>query len=759
LPSETARALFIDGLAFEQQDRMDEAVQKFRAALDVALTTSNLELTNEIRGTAAIAYESQGSTTGAIELLNDISNNQEGDAGREVIENLFEKGRMLNSTYRYEEAMTELGQALSLQQGNSAFASWGATGLALARSYFSLGEMDRARDLILDSVARTRLDTNRAALIEAYGALARIFRSRNEFEQMALYREKQGTLLDSDESRLSFLFESGLDSWKSEGPGSSRAGELMAQSRRLANTVGDSLASHRANLYQCLFRLERGGQSACTATAVGTAFSALSASGIPFIALDASLIKAMILFREGKPGQARILLQDLVDDLLFFRQKLPGVLGAWYWLTKAEIFEQYLASASAGTNGKQTLLALDRIRLVEGPNKSAEPEQQLRALLARRESETGAGSVESANRADAEWRKQRRDFAPFITPLSDKSLANMLSGLSRDQSILSYYFGRSNVYALLGGRNGVSMVKLGSSGAVSGQIERMRKSEESGGIELVPYLDALGKSLLRPISKSLTRNVYLMATGPLTGFPFDALRLDGTFLAEDHKVSNLVSLAATTRMGSGLASDFSDSVFLAGNPQTGQEMFSYDVSLSAEIYAVTDAFVGPGLTIVQGLALQKDEFQDPRFAGAGLVHLAIPGTLNLARPDDSLLIMSRTSEQSRIDNLHPEDISELKLKASLVVLSRTMVSGDAPSGLDSRLGFVSEFLLNGVRNLVVSLQSGSDSERAVFMAGFYSEVESTRDVAEALSRSRIRLMKTTDPENFMSWAGFQLFIR
>jgi len=237
------------------------------------------------------------------------------------------------------------------------------------------------------------------------------------------------------------------------------------------------------------------------------------------------------------------------------------------------------------------------------------------------------------------------------------------------------------------------------------------------------------------------------------------LRLEATFLAERHVVVNLQSLAGASLSAPALPPDFGNRVFLAGNPQAGQDLFSYDIQVSAEISAVTDAFVGPGLNIVQGVALRKDEFLDPRFTGAGLVHLAIPGALDLASPEHSMLMMSRNSEESATDNLHPEDIRGLDFNASLVVLSRTTVSSFSQSGFDSRLGFVSDFLKNGARNVVVSLRSGDDSATAAFMADFYKELESSQNVAEALSRSRVKLIKSVDPGNFMSWAGFQLYIR
>jgi CHAT domain-containing protein len=294
---------------------------------------------------------------------------------------------------------------------------------------------------------------------------------------------------------------------------------------------------------------------------------------------------------------------------------------------------------------------------------------------------------------------------------------------------------------------------------LSGQLERLQRSLADSGEDLVPYLDALGKSLLEPLADSLARRIYFLPAGPLNGIPFDALRLESAFLAERHQVVNKQSLAGAPPSAAILATDFREKVFLAGNPQTGQELFSYDIQVSAEINAVTNAFVGPGLNIIQGVALQKDEFRDSRFTSAGLIHLAIPGMLDLSSPEHSMLLMSRTSEESAIDNLLPEDIWGLDFSASLVVLSRTGVSSFSPAGFDSRMGFVSDFLRNGARNVVVSLRSGEDSETATFMADFYHELDSVQDVAEALSRSRTKLMKSVDPGNFMSWAGFQLYIR
>jgi CHAT domain-containing protein len=126
--------------------------------------------------------------------------------------------------------------------------------------------------------------------------------------------------------------------------------------------------------------------------------------------------------------------------------------------------------------------------------------------------------------------------------------------------------------------------------------------------------------------------------------------------------------------------------------------------------------------------------------------------------------MSRSGDDSAVQHLSPQDIRPHdfeagNFRAGLVVLSRTAVVADSRSSFDNRLGFVSDFLESGVSNVVASIWSGGDSETAAFMLDFYADLESTRDVAEALSRTRMRRMESGDEANLRSWAGFQLFIR
>ncbi len=223
--AERGRALYQDGMAYERQGRLERAIERYEQALDVTATASDPDLMNRIRATAAAAYETRGSSSGAISLLDDISGDLSGSeeqvAGLELASNLFEKGRLLNSTFRFAEAAVELRHALELQKDRLAAGQWGPVGLELAWSYYSMGYLEMAEAVIAESLPRTP-GSSKEALARAYGVLADISRERGQFEEMQEYRKQQSGLLSAGVERAGFLFESAIDAQQRDGPGSAR---------------------------------------------------------------------------------------------------------------------------------------------------------------------------------------------------------------------------------------------------------------------------------------------------------------------------------------------------------------------------------------------------------------------------------------------------------------------------------------------------------------------------------------------------------
>lgn len=763
LQAERGRALFNDGLAYEQQVRPDRAIERYNQALEVTFEADDQELLNRIRSTAAAAYESQGSTAGAIGMLDDIatdlSSEDQEDAGLELADNLFEKGRLLNNTYRFAEAAAELSRALELQTAARASADRGITGLELGWSLYSQGYLEQAAALIEESIQRVSSNSKRAAESRARGVLASVYRFQGRFDEMAENRSRQADLTGSGDGRADVLFETALDSIAVHGPDAPVVSRLLGQSAQAARSSGNRRVASRAALYRCLADLNGNRSSDCADGEGLSAYRELSASGIPAVMMDAAFAWSGILERRGNRRDARRQMSRVIEDLHFYRAGLNGVLGAWYWTRKADIFSEY-AAMMLGAGGAELLLALERIRRLENASGSQADHEVLRSDIARLEANAGeGGSAELARQVnarieglgsvvEAEWRSPDND-----------DLDRWLRRLGANESLLAFHFAEDAVYALPAGREGVGLVRISNASGIRNQLASLRDQLGSGvGSAPNVTLDALGAALVGPVIGQLEQRVFLLPAGPLNGLPLDAFRLRGKYLAASHQVINLGSLSSLG-MAPALAADYGARVFLAGNPQSGQDLFSYGVSTSTEIAAVRDRFVGEGLHIVQGVALHRDEFADPRFAGASLIHLAMPGRVDLAFPERSRLLLSGSRDDPSAEFLTAADIRGFRLSADLAVLSATAFAEQSASPMDSQLGLISELHEAGVSRVVATLWPAGDRETAAFMSELYATLAVEADIAAALFNTRRKRLDSENAANFGSWAGFQLFIR
>lgn len=766
--AERGRALYQDGLAYERQGRLERAIERYEQALDVTATASDPELMNRIRATAAAAYETRGSTSGAISLLDDISGelsaSEEQVAGLELASNLFEKGRLLNSTFRFAEAALELRNALELQKDGLAAGQWGPVGLELAWSHYSMGYLETAEALILESLPRTP-GSGKEALARAYGVLADISRERGQFEEMQEHREQQSGLLSAGVERAGLLFESAVDAQRRDGPGSPAAIRLFQQAQQAASG-SDRLTGNRAGLYLCLAQLQGRGSSACELAQAQRIYAALQTAGLPAVEIDSGLVWARILRLKGRLSEARALMEELVDSVQFYRERLPGAISAWYWSSREALFQTYLdlalTAAPAGPgDGRGVLLALDRVRQLERVvHNPGQGEDGVRNLLARVEAAQPAPGDELSRQSHKELEAFRLRSDWSSTALSGSALERALSTLGRDDSVLAYYFAEASVFAVLATAKEVRQVRLSSSKRIRGQFESLRKAFQDPNAEAPDKgLENLGELLLGPLSRQLGQRIFLLPSGSLNGFPFDALRLDGKYLAEKYQLIHIESLSSVTAALAPLAADYGERVFLAGNPRSGRDLFSYGVSTSEEISAVRDGFVGEGLHIVQGVALRSDEFNDERYRNAALLHLAMPGRVDLAYPERSRLLLSGERETPTAEFLTPADLRAIGLQAQLAVLSGTSFTARPKSDFDSRLGLVNDLQNAGARQVLASLWPAGDTETAAFMAEFYQRLEADRNVSEALFQTRKARITSENGTKLRSWAGFQLFIR
>lgn len=287
----------------------------------------------------------------------------------------------------------------------------------------------------------------------------------------------------------------------------------------------------------------------------------------------------------------------------------------------------------------------------------------------------------------------------------------LLDRLPKNAVLLTFYFSTSDVHAILADRFAVRVIKLASGKEINSGLNVLRQNLERGDVTDLTALDKLGRLLLQPLAKLIPEYIYFVPDGPLNGFPLDLLRLEGDFLAEKHLVLNLQSVMALEEPFAQVDTESIELFFLAGDPEARRDVFDYQQTMSPEIRAVTDVFVGPALHIVQGTALKRDEFQDERFERANVIHLAVPGTISLENPAQSTLVLSGSGTIAGGESMWPADFQQRKFEASLAVLSAVRIQGLAAVGINNYLGFVSDFLSSGVKSVVASLWASEEHQR------------------------------------------------
>ena len=781
LQLERSRVIFNNGLAWEQQENLARAIEQYELALRIAVSERNAVLENLARNKLAFVYELQGSLSGAIEILH-----QAGDASGDESESLrrakslFEKGRLLADAGHFPQAVEALTQSLQLQRAAGSGSREGPTGLLLGQSYFGMGHMEQAATVLREAIPRTASSGNAPLLKDAFNTLAGIGRLQGDTESMVEAREQQAVFLDTDHDRAQFIFEQSLDALRIHGTHSATASSMFTRSAQLAAKAGSKVLQHRSILYLCSLSSSDKAvrEQTCSHQSVHQSVVFLMSAGIPAYTLEAKWLWSKILRTEGQLAQAIQQLSQLVEDMRFYRSVLPGVLGAWYWERRKELYGDYMSvvlqrsavNDREFTDGRQALLALEALRVIEssggsmtqpvsGPD-GEDTSDQIRSLLAKNQ-QTPEHTASTAEVVEInQWLRLARDhFTAIVEVLDVNGLDKLLRRMGTGSALLSYYFAEDKVYILLGRTEGVFLMELPAARDIESKLADVRASlGKRDGFILNPSLESLGKLLLGPIEALLPEFIYLVPTGPLSGFPFDLLRRNGRYLAENHRVINIMSLVALNKAAVRVDAGVLDLFFLAGNPEITRDVFDYGQKPSAEILAITDIFVGPSLHIVQGSALRRDEFQDGRFETADIIHLAIPGTVNLGFPDRSRLQLSGTGVKPVNEFLQPGDVRNHKFQASLVVLSGLNIEGTHRFHLDHQLAFVSDFLASGVPLVVATLWRIPDAERARFFAEFYRNLESNPDTAAALTKTRRDLLTASGSVDYTRWGGFQIYI-
>jgi tetratricopeptide (TPR) repeat protein len=245
-------------------------------------------------------------------------------------------------------------------------------------------------------------------------------------------------------------------------------------------------------------------------------------------------------------------------------------------------------------------------------------------------------------------------------------------------------------------------------------------------------LAELGQKLIGPFWNELSKSsaAIVIPHGPLHSLPFQSLRMDGHYFIETHAISYAPS-ASVLKFCWKKSTPFtkqhpySGKPLLVGVPDESISHVMTEINTIANIFGESDILLGEDATF---------ENVSRGMPTCGVLHLAAHG---LFRPEAPLLSSIRLADRW----LAVQDIYNLDLKTTLVILSACETGLGHDAGGDDLVGLVRGFLYAGAASLIVSLWTVDDESMTQLVTDFYSHWLAGNSKVEALREAQLSLLK------------------
>jgi len=241
--------------------------------------------------------------------------------------------------------------------------------------------------------------------------------------------------------------------------------------------------------------------------------------------------------------------------------------------------------------------------------------------------------------------------------------------------------------------------------------------------------------------------------GPLHYLPFQAMRVDGAWLVERHRVSVVPSMSIAAQL---LARKpvVPARLLAFGNPKIAPKYdlpgADREVAATARLFKTSAVFTGVDAT--------RARFEQTA-PGARIVHVAAHAEADLADPLHSRILLAGEAGPDGADPrfLDAADILRLDLSGvALVTLSACESGLGRIAGGDEVLGFPRSFLAAGTDALIASLWPVNDDATSLLMATAYARLNAGDDVQTAMQAAQLAVLRQPRFAHPFFWAPFNL---
>ncbi|MEX1212079.1 MAG: CHAT domain-containing protein [Balneolaceae bacterium] len=380
------------------------------------------------------------------------------------------------------------------------------------------------------------------------------------------------------------------------------------------------------------------------------------------------------------------------------------------------------------------------------------------------------------------WRMQRE-----LMPL--QTVQNQV--VAPDQVVVSYLFGRENLYVTLIGQNHLSVHRLEGGQRIEGWIGMLRESIRTE--DRTTFRKAsrqLYRHLIQPIEPitSSYRQLLVLPDAHLNYLPFNLLLSEQVahnrswewpYLIRKYELSYAPSLMIyqETRnqdpvRGEGFLAvapwtrvDRDVVVPQAAAPVAGLlsplPLSKYEVEVIADTRRRSQGLMASLFDRKENTLLMDSEATPDRLRALDLtkyryIHMATHAYVHERQPSLSGILLSPSDGSRTNGTLFLSDIEALNLNAYLVVLSACETGLGTLARGEGVIGFSRAFLKSGSQNLVVSLWKVNDRATAQLMEHLYRRLFNGASVSSALRDAQLALIDQSETSFPSHWSSFIL---
>ena len=386
----------------------------------------------------------------------------------------------------------------------------------------------------------------------------------------------------------------------------------------------------------------------------------------------------------------------------------------------------------------------------------------------------------------------KRKETPDANPIEEKwTRLEEIQGklLDEDTAILEYYLADWGSLAIIVTKNDFQIIDLPSRKKIEDSVTGYAKLISNPPLKNLSGEEAarrIYREIFKPVEKCLSpglKNLIIIPDGLLYCLPFEALMKDNgheaEYLVERYNIVYAPSISALNiLMGRQNQLEKDDKDILAiGYPQyelffkekkkqknmdvkriSSNLILKNNLQISSlpytkkEIRTIASLFPQEKRDVYLGKKASEGAVKNSSLDKYKIIHFACHGYLDEGFPFRSALILTPEPERGEDGCLQAHEISELKLRASLVVLSACQSARGPLEKAEGILSLNRVFFTCGARAVISSLWKVNDRASSVLMGYFYRQLKQGASIAGALRAAKMKMLTSRFKHPFY-WAG------